>query len=672
MTNIAVVDLKHTGHSCNAVPLGAGLVAASIVNAFGDAVSVQLYKEPARFSERLEAEIPGIVCFSHYLWNANLCYAYATRIKATAPDTVTIFGGPHLPIEAALREEFLREHPEIDFYLYGEGEVAIVELLSKLLSGTPKTAVSAAPTANCLSLCEGRLGSGALAPTLADLNSVPSPYLTGLLDEFLAGDYTPIVQTTRGCPFHCTYCQDGDQYHKQVGRYSFERIKAEVNYIADRTKIPNLHLADLNFGMYKEDIPVCEEIARVQAEKGWPRYFIGIDGKNNKDRVLQAASIVKGSHLNAAVQSTDPQVLANIERDNVSLEHMLQVAKQSEKLGANSFSELILCLPGDGREAHLRSNFSLMDAGINVVRSHQFIMLPGSRASTSDSRERFGMQTRFRVVPRTSARYTLFQESFCVPEVDEICVGNLTMSFDDYLQCRLFNLSAEIFYNDSIFAELLKYLRFKGIVISEFIHAVHERAGEASSSLAEIYAGFLKENLELYDSREHVRGSLAQPEVLERYEKGELGNNEQLKYRAMAIFRHMQDLHDMAFSEARRKLGENGADDREALEYLEELQAFCLNRKIDLLDMEQSPRRSFRYDFPALFDCDFEGDPARFRSPQGVVLEFRHSEEQKALMQEYLRLYGTTDYGLGNILSNCADLMSFYRKTFAVRKEIPL
>jgi radical SAM superfamily enzyme YgiQ (UPF0313 family) len=669
MINIAVVDLKHSDHSCNAVPLGAGLVASSLIKAFGATVSVQLFKEPALFSKLLETVVPDIVCFSHYLWNSNLSYAFASRIKKRSPSTITIFGGPHLPIEASTREEFLREHSDIDFYIYGEGEAAVVELISALLRNPPELArdrVLAEPTANCLCLWRGQLSIGEIAPTMADLDSVPSPYLTGLLDEYLAGDYVPIVQTARGCPFRCTYCQDGDQYHKQLRRYSFERVTAEIRYIAARTRIPNLHLADLNFGMYKEDIPICEEIARIQEETGWPKYFIGIDGKNNKDRVIQAASIVKGAHLTAAVQSTDPQVLANIQRDNVSLEHMVQVAKQSEKLGANSFSELILCLPGDTKEAHFKSNFTLIDAGINVVRAHQFIMLPGSRASTMDSRAEFGMQTRFRVVPKTASAYQLFEETFYAPEVDEICVENDTMSFDDYLQCRLFNLSVEVFYNDSVFYELLKFLRFKGIVISDFILAVHQRASGSSSNLSELFAGFLNENLELYDSLPHVKESLSNPSIIERYVKGELGNNEQLKYRALAIFKHMDDLHMMAFSEARKKLEESSSADQDTLEYLEELQSFCLARKIELLDMDWNRQQTFHYDFLALLASDFEGDPFRFRSREGICIEFRHSESQKKLLSEYIRLYGSTDYGLGNILSNCADLMSFYRKTSRV------
>ena len=38
---------------------------------------------------------------------------------------------------------------------------------------------------------------------------IPSPYLDGILDEFLDDGLVPIVQTMRGCPYHCHFCVSG-------------------------------------------------------------------------------------------------------------------------------------------------------------------------------------------------------------------------------------------------------------------------------------------------------------------------------------------------------------------------------------------------------------------------------------------------------------------------------
>ena len=38
---------------------------------------------------------------------------------------------------------------------------------------------------------------------------LPSPYLSGHLDEFLRAGMVPLFETNRGCPFRCTFCAWG-------------------------------------------------------------------------------------------------------------------------------------------------------------------------------------------------------------------------------------------------------------------------------------------------------------------------------------------------------------------------------------------------------------------------------------------------------------------------------
>ena len=46
-----------------------------------------------------------------------------------------------------------------------------------------------------------------------------------------------------------------------------------------------------------------------------------------------------------------------------------------------------------------------------------------------------------------------------VAEIEEVCIANSTLSFQDYLECRKMNLVIQIFFNDGVFEEILFLLR---------------------------------------------------------------------------------------------------------------------------------------------------------------------------------------------------------------------
>ena len=605
-TTVSFAELVHNEHSCRTIPYGIAIVASYALKFLGHKIDADLFKYTADFIEYLEQKTPQVACFSNYVWNLALSYEFARQIKSRSPESIIVFGGPNYPLDTEEQEAFLSAHPDIDFYIYRDGEQAIVELFNRLFEynfDVAKIKESQLRIANCHYVTEGQIVQGDLLPTLTDIEEIPSPYLSGLCDKLLGRDLVPLIQTTRGCPFSCTFCQGGDKYFNRISRFSSERIKDEVEYIAQRTTVPNLMLADSNFGMYKEDIEVSRIIAAVQDKYDWPKYFIGIDGKNNKERVMKVASIVKGSFLSAAVQSTNAQVLKNVKRQNVSLSQMIQVAQYAEALGANDISEVILCLPGDTKDAHFKSILDLIDAGIHVVRSHQLIMLPGSELATKKNREQYNMQTRFRVTPRTVSFYQLFGKQFVAPEIDEICVANSTMSYDDYLECRLFDLTVEIFFNNGIFRELLKFLKLYNVSSSSFIMNLHMRLRSSPSQLSTVYDNFLRETNELWSSRNELEELLNQSKVIDRYISGELGNNEQLVYRALAIFNHMDEMHRISFDFAEELLIKEVCLDEQTCSYLKELSEFSMLRKRDILSTGTIINNLFHYDFVDLEDC---------------------------------------------------------------------
>ena len=147
---------------------------------------------------------------------------------------------------------------------------------------------------------------------------------------------------------------------KKLRRFSLERLGKEVEYIGKKifTETPTmgfLCMADSNFGMFKEDIDKAKTLAAIQKKYDWPKNLIVSSGKNQKERVLEVASIVNGAmYAGGAMQTTDPEILKNIKRSNISLEEMSETVSNQDNNDVDSYTELILALPGDNKKSHTK------------------------------------------------------------------------------------------------------------------------------------------------------------------------------------------------------------------------------------------------------------------------------------------------------------------------------
>ena len=137
-----------------------------------------------------------------------------------------------------------------------------------------------------------KLITGAPLPRLENLDEIPSPYLSGRMDRYFNGQFQPFIESARGCPYACTFCEAASDWYNKVNSFSIERIKNDLDYIALRVhEYPNLPLAiaDSNFGMLKRDEEIAEHISALQKEYGWPNFFDVSTGKSQHERIISVA-----------------------------------------------------------------------------------------------------------------------------------------------------------------------------------------------------------------------------------------------------------------------------------------------------------------------------------------------------------------------------------------------
>ena len=78
---------------------------------------------------------------------------------------------------------------------------------------------------------------------------MPSPYLDGLFDKLtLSSDETfeAPIESVRGCPYQCTFCEIGDLYFQKIAKQSKEKVYRELDWIA-KNKINFVYNADSKF-----------------------------------------------------------------------------------------------------------------------------------------------------------------------------------------------------------------------------------------------------------------------------------------------------------------------------------------------------------------------------------------------------------------------------------------
>lgn len=661
---ISLADLTYTNQGIPSVcvPLGAALVASYAKKMLGDKIEYELFKYPLDLKNYVENKKPKFVCFTNYSWTFDISYQFAKKIKEKSPDTIIVFGGPNYPNEVVTQKKFLSSYPSIDFHIKGEGETAFVDLfrnLEKLNFDFQSFKEKKIKSGNCHYIYKDELIEGPTLPRIGNLDDIPSPYLSGSLDKFFDETLTPSIQTIRGCPFKCTFCQEGKDYFTKIHKFSRERIKEELEYISKRVKVTNLEIVDSNFGMYKQDIEVCKDISSIRKKNGWPKFIETSLGKSKK--IMESISILEGGlPVSVSVQSTDDNVLESINRRNIPSQTAIEIIKESDTYGGSSFGEIILCLPGDTLEKHFKSMFDMIDAGTNVVRSHQLLMLPDSDMNTAEQRKKYGLETRYRLQPKCFGTYELYGESMACAEIDELCIANNTISYNEYLKCRFLNLTVELFYNNGVFKEYINLLKQHDIKASTLIKKINDKIPQ--SALNDLYIDFMKETEKsLWKDRSELEKYIKSVGMIDKFIKEDLRINEQLAYRAKAFFYKMNDLHNIVVKAAKELLDEKSSLNETHEIYLNELTRFSVLKKSNLLSLNNATTENFHYDFIEISKRNFNDTPLQYFNSTKLNINFFHSHTQKELILKYIKQIGSSMNNLGTILSKSV-VDDFYRK----------
>src|ERR1051326_858020 len=399
--------------------------------------------------------------------------------------------------------------------------------------------------------------------------------------------------------------------------------------------------------MYKRDFDICAALADLRETKGWPLHILSTTGKNSKERIITALRQLEGSlNLTMSVQSMTSDVLANIKRDNIKLDQILDLEPTIRGAKLPTTSEVILGLPGETRASHLETLSQLLNAEIDNVIPYTLMMVNGSELANDEERRKWGLATKWRVIPRD---FTRMADGRTVVETEEVVVSTNTLSFDDYVACRKVGLLVAAVSNMGLRA-LLRFLIRNDLKVMDLIERMVTAidAGNvngAPAGLGRLVREFERETREeLWESDEAIHGYFAEKDRFQELVEGKRGANLMQTYRAAIFAESYEDLANCAFHHAAHMVREAKLGPAVG-EQLAEIAKYCRGRGSNLFGpdrLETSPEETLSYDIVGWLEATGRPPLEQHRWPAPKKVRFVLSTEQYGQVQDGLERYGNT------------------------------
>ncbi len=441
------------------VPLNVASIANYLIKNFGHKIEIHIFKYPEELIRSLEERQPDILGLSNYFWNNELNMAIGKEICKKFPEIFVVMGGPSIRIDSEGIKAFLKQRPFLDLYILFEGEQPFNDFVHKFIQNN---GITIDPDFKKIKGCASLSSQGELIyashKPLENLSVLPSPYLDGLLDEFLLQGLIPLFESNRGCPFTCTFCTWGISAQKKVRQFPLDRIFDEMDYVARIVpKSPFWIFADANFGIFPRDVEIAKRIGEIRKKNPSLSRVTIWTSKNRPDRNKEISHLIGNLERTLiAVQTWDEIVEKNIKRTNIKKEDACNIVREIKQERGREVATDILCgLPGETYESHLTTLRMAFDAGFDFIDVGNVLMLPGSELETDESRKKFGLQTKYRIRQGSYGEYCGIRAI----EYEEIIRSTNSFLEDQMIRCRLIHWLIWLCWNAGFLKPLLLNLQ---------------------------------------------------------------------------------------------------------------------------------------------------------------------------------------------------------------------
>ena len=288
-------------------------------------------------------QAPDVLCLSCYLWNVTEVGQLIQEVPKILPDTKIWLGGPEVSYNA---REVLEKYPMAEGIMRGEGEETFAELVA-YYEGR-----GAAELINIQGITF-REKEKQIAATpfrqIMDLSKVPFVY--GDIENFK--NRIIYYETSRGCPFSCSYCLSS--IDKKVRFRSLSLVTKELQFFLDR-RVPQVKFVDRTFNCKKSHSMAIWQYL-LEHDNGITNFHFEISSDLLDDDELALMKQMRPGliQLEIGVQTTNPVVVKEIRR-TMDLDKVARHVAQVNTFGnIHQHLDLIAGLPYEDIESFHRS-----------------------------------------------------------------------------------------------------------------------------------------------------------------------------------------------------------------------------------------------------------------------------------------------------------------------------
>lgn len=297
-------------------------------------------------------------------------------------DAIRVIGGPHATVAP---DECINI---FDIVVRGEGETTFGEILQRTAAQDDFSDID-----GCWVTQGTRIVKNEMRDLISNLDQLPLPYWRLFANIHYHESYIKAYatwatvigsfETSRGCPYACSYCTNpySRKLYKGKGKWrrekSPERIVEEIQAFRDER-------GGLDFVLFVDEI-VLTDIDRLKKFSVLYRTEISVPfcfmerPENMTDEKVRLIKQAGAQRVSIGIESGDEQVRKTTLNRHHSQETIISAFKTARKHGIDTYAFTMVGFPGESRQSIIETYKVLKEARPDTIQTTTFFPLKGSK-----------------------------------------------------------------------------------------------------------------------------------------------------------------------------------------------------------------------------------------------------------------------------------------------------